>query len=79
LGAPAVLSELADESPALATQLVEPWHVMSLDCRLADVTDVTLFAAPRPATRTIRNWRCTRWVWCALPLKITLASDKGNA
>jgi small-conductance mechanosensitive channel len=44
----ALLTELADESPALATQLVEPWHVMSLDGRLGNVTDVTLFGRTTP-------------------------------
>ena len=44
----ALLTELADESPTLATHLVEPWHVMSLDGRLGDVTDVTLFGRTTP-------------------------------
>ena len=44
----ALLSDLADESPALATQLVEPWHVMSLDGRLGGVTAVTLFGRTTP-------------------------------
>lgn len=44
----ALLSVLADESPTLATQLVEPWHVMSLDGRLGDVTGITLFGRTTP-------------------------------
>lgn len=44
----ALLTELAGESPALATQLVEPWHVMSLDGRLGGVTGVTLFGRTTP-------------------------------
>ena len=44
----ALLSELADESPALATQLVEPWQVMSLDGRLGHVTGVTVFGRVAP-------------------------------
>ena len=44
----ALLSVLADESPTLATQLVEPWHVMSLDGRLGDVTGITLFGRTMP-------------------------------
>ena len=44
----ALLSALADESPTLATQLVEPWHVMSLDGRLGGVTGVTLFGRTTP-------------------------------
>jgi small-conductance mechanosensitive channel len=44
----ALLAELADESPTLATYLVEPWHVMSLDGRLGGITDVTLFGHTTP-------------------------------
>jgi small-conductance mechanosensitive channel len=44
----ALLTELADESPTLATHLVEPWHVKSLDGRLGNVTDVTLFGRTTP-------------------------------
>jgi small-conductance mechanosensitive channel len=44
----ALLTELADESPTLATHLVEPWHVMSLDGRLGGITDVTLFGRTTP-------------------------------
>ncbi len=44
----ALLTELAGESPVLTTQLVEPWHVMSLDGRLGDVTAVSLFGRTTP-------------------------------
>lgn len=44
----ALLNALADESPTLATQLVEPWHVMSLDGRLGGVTGLTLFGRTTP-------------------------------
>ncbi|MBK7218598.1 MAG: mechanosensitive ion channel family protein [Candidatus Promineofilum sp.] len=44
----ALLTELAGESPVLTTQLVEPWHVMSLDGRLGGVTAVSLFGRTTP-------------------------------
>ena len=76
----AMLSELADESPSLATQLVEPWHVMSLDGRLGDVTDVTIFGRTTPGNEDDLQLALHALVQVRFAAEeITLASDKGNA
>ena len=76
----ALLSELADESPALATQLVEPWQVMSLDGRLGHVTGVTVFGRVAPGNEddlqlALQTLVQVRFVAAEIPL----AGAKGAA